>query len=649
MTYNENSKFEIWNCSSVSNEIIDCLNDMDENNIKSNILDKRIVFSKAKVESNQSMCGRIDERVAKIAITAQNSLNKNEAKDTSKDAFKNNGRQILQSDVDEMFLKSVAPLISIGVSNEAKFDREFIRLRRFVFGMCKKNFPKIYGQKEMKECNEFEYGSWNCVDEFVFEIVMRVMETKETWNAVKDTFDISIKMYSDLLTNASKIIKTKFNNFKVIPNQRGKFKAVGEVYEDLGVPEEFGSIDFVNFGVDTKEVLLDKECTFDVGKTQSVNDYSVKIDALINGRSMSDKNVFVVVNKVVLMRPKNDELYTNKIRSVNQIAQKLRGNCQLTKIDVLDTKLWENATTKYIENICTNLGNGFNMRTFDAKLGPMRNEDEKFDLLKDVLKLSYKTRNAQGINLNGDSMTLTQLSYVDDEKAETFVVFQDKMCLLDVNKSCCYKSEKQNILDKRVFFDELLTENKVKVMSKKCICGKIDEMIMAFYSRNLESCKTDEKLKKILTLIFSTEEFQSEDMFTKSFNMKREIVFNVIQNDEMREMMFQFTTLSEQNELDAQTVFDRMNNYKDLQHTIDILNAKLEKANENLKQHKENNENGIDFNQVHILQNRINQLEKTIASQKNEFDEKIKRMEEINEEKDRQIQQLIEQLSKLSK
>ncbi|ELP92730.1 hypothetical protein EIN_371420 [Entamoeba invadens IP1] len=622
----EEGKKTLMNCNKVSDELIDCIEDL-KCDLKKHALYKGISFANIEEETNKTMSIFINETVikGKEIIEKQNRVPAQTVNSKkSKAAFQDKTQQS-QNDKDKAFINLIIPLIRrVTKSNDQKFDG----FRDFVYNVACKFFPSEMKRAEKKICNDIDENAWNDVDGMFLDIVMRRIEGSEKLDVVLDNYKMTMNMYNVLLKNSQIIIGDKFNSLKVLPNQKGELKAASELYKDLNVPEEFKGVDYANCGVDAKGYLLHNECTLDLNKTKSIEDVAEEIDQQI--KKNNSRFIDNLVDKIVLLRPTQEVDNMEFITTLNKIASKLNNNAFIRSINLEKGDLWNNAGQIYIANLCNKVSNGFTLNQFDAKFGPLQKAADKMEILKDILQFSYKKRDVQTLNKLGESMSLSMLHIVDEE-ALTFVGVFNNLCKCTVNNTNTYPLNK-NIIHDELMFPELLAV--LKTYKKKEVCGKIDSFVDEAISKHSEACKIDNNFKKILRLLFTMPEIKDPNLFPLINPKKNKIEFDIIMEDNIKQMIYKAYNLFG-DQMDENTLMEKIENVQVLKEENDILQAKLENA-------EADKDSLIHNPETNSLKKQMDDMKQQMLN----FSRQMEQMQNMLKQKDDKISELEIQLEK---
>lgn len=489
-------------------------------------------------------------------------------------------------------LVKLQPIISIVVSDNHKYEQEFVTKRSRTFTITKELFQWQNVQKVID--NSLNKAAWEETDKWLTEYIISTIESKESLANLPDGLDA--KWLNDTIHSLGIPLAT-MDNKAIVPNQNGTFCLSKNLFIDNCIPEVLKNDVFGKIGLSYKEILLDNAIDLQsLGKTSAkgISDFATELSSVTSGcqrynnaapynnsyglyRKYSEETLRQVALYLIQVLPITS--FENENISITQTALKkiaryfLPGKCEGIEesIKVVDSKLWLHINEFICHDIVSVIEKKANTETFLAEFST--SDDELFENLN-VLYKYIESHNLQFPNraiypnqagnfaskdkLYKEAETIDKvlkdiIELISDETNNYYNILIDPRCMATISKQ-------KNSADAYAYID-----NKIKELYNN--------------STNWE----DENFRKAARLLIdewgeSNKNLFDENHFPKIYPIRDSISMNVVWTKNERQQLQKLK--NSLNENDLTELVTHIEDFKDLS----IRNKELEDENARLKQ-----------------------------------------------------------------
>lgn len=488
-------------------------------------------------------------------------------------------------------LVKLQPIISIAVSDNNKYEQEFIVKRSRIFTITKELFQ--WQDAQIVADNSLNKVAWEETDKWLINHIISTIESKKFLANLPT--GLGAKWLNDTILSLG-ITLTTMNNKAIIPNQNGTFCLSKNLFIDDCIPDVLKNDVFEKIGLSYKEILLDNAIDLkSLGKTSSKGVSDFATDLLNATSGYQSWNNSATYNSYGLYRKYSEEtlrqvaLYLiqvlpitsseNENISIIQTALKkiaryfLPGKCEGIEetIEVVDSKLWFRINEFICRDIVSVIEKKANTETFLAEFST--SDDELFENLN-VLYKYIESHNLQFSN-----------KAIYPNQAGNFVV-KDKLYKEAERIDKTLKDIIALISDEaNNYYNILIAPRCVATISKQKNSADayayIDGRVKELYSNN--SNWEDENFRNAARLLIdewgeSNKSLFDENHFPKVYPIKDSVSMNVVWTKNERQQMQALK--NSLNEEDLTELVTHITDFKDLSSR----NKELEDENARLKQ-----------------------------------------------------------------
>ena len=495
------------------------------------------------------------------------------------------------SDNDADKLSKLLPIIIIEISDNTKYEQDFITKRSRIFTITKELFQ--WQDVQTIADNSLIKSAWEQTDNWITNHIVSTIESKESLDNLPAGLDA--EWLNGAIHSLGITLKT-MSTKAIVPNQNGHFCLSQNLYIDNGIPDVLKNDVFGNIGLSYKDILMNDAIDLkSLGKTQAKgisdfasdlsnattynNTYSATFNWFSYGhyRKYNEQTLHKVALYLIQVLPitsSENESVSDTQKALKGIAHYfLPGECEGVEesIEVSDGKLWEHINTFICLDIISKIEGKANIANILSELSTT--EEKLFDNLN-VLYAYIERHNLQ-----------VKDKAIYPNQAGTFVV-KDKL----FKEAEVIDSKLKEIIaliadEEHNYYNILIDTRCVAEISKPknasdaytCIDNKIKEL----YDNN--SKWEDEKFRKAARLLIdewgeSNKNLFDENHFPKIYPIKDSISMNVVWTKNERQ---QLQTLK--NSLNSDDLTELVTHITDFKDLIS-RNKELEDENARLRQ-----------------------------------------------------------------
>jgi hypothetical protein len=491
-------------------------------------------------------------------------------------------------------LAKLLPIISIVVSDNKKFEHEFITKRSRIFIIAKELFQWHDAQTAVD--NSLNKVAWEETDKWLVNYIISTIESKKFLANLPVGLDA--KWLNDTILSLDVTLST-MDNKAIVPNQNGRFCLTKNLFIDNGIPEVLKNDVFGNIGLLYKDILLDNAIDLkSLGKTSAkgikefATDLSEATLGYPNWNSSTPHNSYGLYRKYSEEALRQVSLYLiqvlpitsseNENASISQRKLKhiaryfLYGKCEGIEesIQVIDNKLWHRVNEFVCHDIVSVIEKKTNTKTFLDEFST--NDDELFENLN-VLYKYIENSNLQFLDKaiypnQAGNFVIKEKLYKETESIDR--PLKDIIALISDDENNYYNI----LIDPRCV--AIISKQKSSVDAYAYIDGRIKEL----YDNS--SKWEDEKFRKATRLLIDewgelNKSLFDENHFPKVYPIKDSVSMNVVWTKNERQQLQAL-----KNNLNEEDLTELVKHIKDIKD-LSSRNKELEDENARLKQEVE--------------------------------------------------------------
>lgn len=497
-------------------------------------------------------------------------------------------------------IEKLLPLLNTIPTNESVYNAEFIQKQQQLH-----NFTKIlYSDLQITENtnNDIPEKAFQILHKWLITQLISTVSNYENIESLPDIIENKIEWLNSFISVVSKEIKEgEFDEYAIIPNQKGNFCYKKDLSKDINIPEELKTERAEKFGLKLKDNLLNKDInSITISSEKNINTVIEIINDIFTSNKFEngdDDLDFAIYLLHFLPEQTSPTLYKSQ-RSFLTIIRKYYFERSKTYSENLiscnSEDFWRKANDKIVVSLKSNLEKDKNIKelqNFLSDSGSIYDNGDTIIFLNDFYDyLKLTDRNISGKivpNQNGEFCLLDDL-YKDDSISKK---------LKDILRLVNLKEDFQNVLA-----ETSLSIQPTHSKSIEDIAKPIDEAIKGTFadSRNWE----DENFKKAIVLLieyFKKHKENSKIYFSYSYSKRDSIELNVLLSEKDREIIQSYL----KGELGIEQVKQKDNEIAQLKEE----NSKLKTKNEELEKLLAENEE-IEKEKI-VLEEQLREIVKT--------------------------------------
>ena len=172
---------------------------------------------------------------------------------------------------DKEKINQLLPLLNTIPTDEEKFDTAFIFKQKQMHSFTEILFPDLSFERTIN--NDIPEKAWQALHKWLIKILMEKVSTFKHVDALPDVIEDKIEWIDRFIAFVSKEINEGgFDEYPIIPNQKGDFCLKKNLWKDANIPEELKSDRAEQFGLKLKASLLHKNiASINISKEKNIN------------------------------------------------------------------------------------------------------------------------------------------------------------------------------------------------------------------------------------------------------------------------------------------------------------------------------------------------------------------------------------------
>lgn len=495
-------------------------------------------------------------------------------------------------------LKKVQPLISIIISDNEKYEENFINKRRHLYRIT----ADLFELKELSQTNDNSLNktAWDALDIWLLNYIISSIEGKKNLSNLPK--GLGAKWINDVIINLN-IPLSVLRNKAIVPNQNGNFCKSDNLYFDDQIPDILKNDIFSKIGLCYKDILIDLNVDLrPLGKTNSktIDDFATELNNAVAGsqsyrypythssygmyRKYDEVIIREIARYLINILPKksaDDHLIVSMQKSLNKISCYFLedfNQYDLTEISYYDSKLW----IRINEFICRDIVSAIENSVSIANFMEERKNSDEYTLINN-LNILYKYIESHNLNFAGKSIYLNQKGSFSKKDVLYREGEQINSLLKDIIDLIADEEDKfyNILLDSRC--SVAITQSKNPSDAYNYIDGRVDTLY-----KNPDNWE-DANFRKATHLLIDNWGDANPDLFDKShfpkvYPIKDSISMNIIWTKSERQQLQILRS-----NLDASDLNELVSKIEDFKGLKDLKsrNKELEDENTRLKRELE--------------------------------------------------------------
>lgn len=496
----------------ITDYMISILNDLGED-LRPNLLNSNITSIKINVKiDSKSIASKINNQIKKLIDNPNFSIK-------------------------EKIARSL-PLLNTVPTDIAKYKGSFLEKQEYLNMLSNTVFDDIDISRVNN--NDIPENAYNALHEWLISVLISSVSEYGSLESLPESIEYKIEWLNRFIFFIAKEVNVEvLDKSKIIPNQKGVFRAKDNLARDMGVPEELKSDRAENFGIKLKDGLLHKGITsINIANEININSVISIIDEIHKNKNFADGDDhlgFSIFLAHFLPEESSQLLYKSQ-KSLLDIVRKYyyqsSSKYEIQTINCSVEEFWRLSNDEISRMLSVHIEqkeNIVNLKEFLSNSGNEFDDGDTIILLNDYY--DYLERSSKKIsrkivpNQNGNFCYLDDSFFKDDNIPEEL---KDILFLLDP------KSDFRNILSENSLSIHPTHNKKIDDIAKL-----IDESIKRLYSSQI-NWSDEHFIKAVEQLMmnwFPRRKYESKDIFPYSYRNRDSIEMNILWSLEERQRM----------------------------------------------------------------------------------------------------------------